>query len=105
VQLLYDANGDGDFADAGESTLVATDTTSGGFMVSRICPGNYEVVIPLVNFRTAGRWKPSTWSSTVKRWRRRRGDGDGSQPGGAGRTQSGLIVLVVGDEPTVGVDR
>ncbi len=54
VNLYYDANGDGDVADAGETTPLTTTTTAGGglYLFDNLLAGNYLVELDASNFTT-----------------------------------------------------
>ena len=56
VNLYYDANGDGDVDDAGETTPISTTVTAGGglYLFTYLPPGNYLVELDASNFNPGG---------------------------------------------------
>ena len=106
VQLLYDANNDGDLLDAGESGVsdaIATFTTSGGnYYFGNLAAGNYQIRIPAtLNFTGAGALVNFVLSSAVTDAADNREDADdnGAQTSAGAETLSPIISLQADLEP------
>ncbi len=100
VQLLFDANNDGDLNDPGESTPVQTTMTVGGsYSFTGLPPGRYQIVIPTP---PTGYTLSSPNTDTADNGEDN--DDNGTQSAAGAATFGPLITLLAGSEPDNPVD-
>ena len=108
VGLLCDANNDGDFNDAGESTPVQTTTTTGGgfYNFAQLRPGNYQVIIPSTMFGSGQALEnaPLSASPAVNLDNQVDNDNNGIQAGGTGTTVNSPMITLANAETDNTVD-
>ena len=100
VQLLFDANNDGDLDDPGESTPVQTTMTVGGsYNFTGRPPGHYQIVIPAPPL---GYTLSSPNTDTADNGEDN--DDNGTQSAAGAATYGPIITLLAGSEPDSPVD-